>query len=120
MSNQTVKMKEHSSIEIRGVDMIPENERNSKASNVFYVLCGSQFAFGIMAIGSLPIVFGLGWWAAFWAMTVGLAFGSIAIGPISILSQRTGTNGALASGAHFGVKGLIIGSFLNIVIAIGF
>lgn len=55
-------MKEHSSIEIRGVDMIPENERNSKASNVFYVLCGSQFAFGIMAIGSLPIVFGLGWW----------------------------------------------------------
>lgn len=51
MSNQTVKMKEHSSIEIRGVDMIPENERNSKASNVFYVLCGSQFAFGIMAIG---------------------------------------------------------------------
>ena len=120
MSNQTVKMKEHSSIETRGVDMIPENERNSKASNVFYVLCGSQFAFGIMAIGSLPIVFGLGWWAAFWALTVGLAIGSIAIGPISILSQRTGTNGALASGAHFGVKGRIIGSLLNIVIAIGF
>ncbi|SMQ81502.1 Purine-cytosine permease [Bacillus sp. OV166] len=120
MSNQTVKVKEHPSIEIRGVDMIPEYERNSKASNVFYVLCGSQFAFGIMAIGSLPIVFGLGWWAAFWALTVGLAIGSIAIGAIAILSQRTGTNGALASGAHFGVKGRVIGSLLNIVIAIGF
>lgn len=120
MSNQTVNVKEHSSIEIRGVDMIPENERNSKASNVFYVLCGSQFAFGIMAIGSLPIVFGLGWWAAFWAMTLGLAIGSIVIGPLAILSQRTGTNGALASGAHFGVKGRVIGSVLNIVIAVGF
>lgn len=120
MNNQKVHVKEHSSIEIRGVDMIPENERNSKASNVFYVLCGSQFAFGIMAIGSLPIVFGLGWWAAFWALTLGLAMGSFVIGAVAILSQRTGTNGALASGAHFGVKGRVIGSFLNIVIAIGF
>lgn len=120
MSNQTVQMKEHSPIETRGVDMIPENERSSKASNVFYVLCGSQFAFGIMAIGSLPVVFGLRWWAAFWAITLGLAIGSFVIGPIAILSQRTGTNGALASGAHFGVKGRIVGSVLNIVIALGF
>jgi purine-cytosine permease-like protein len=97
LSDQTVQVKEHSSIETRGVDMIPENERSSKASNVFYVLCGSQFAFGIMAIGSLPIVFGLGWWAAFWALTLGLAIGSLAIGAVAILSQRTGTNGALAS-----------------------
>ncbi|WP_052947491.1 purine-cytosine permease family protein [Aneurinibacillus tyrosinisolvens] len=120
MSEPMVQIKGGSSIETRGVDIIPENERNSKASNVFYVLCGSQFAFGIMAIGSLPIVFGLGWWAAFWAITVGLAIGSLVIGPIAILSQRTGTNGALASGAHFGVKGRVVGSVLNIVIAMGF
>jgi purine-cytosine permease-like protein len=119
MSNQTVEIKS-SAIETRGVDMIPESERSSKASNVFYVLCGSQFAFGIMMIGSLPIVFGLGWWPAFLAITVGLAIGSLVIGPIAILSQRTGTNGALASGAHFGVKGRVVGSFLNIVIALGF
>lgn len=120
LSNQTFPVKKSSSIETRGVDMMPENERNSKASNVFYVLCGSQFAFGIMAIGSLPIVFGLGWWAAFWALTLGLAIGSFVIGSVAILSQRTGTNGALANGAHFGIEGRVIGSFLNIVIAIGF
>ncbi|WP_051331108.1 purine-cytosine permease family protein [Aneurinibacillus terranovensis] len=120
LSDKMGYLKEHSPIETRGVDMIPENERNSKASNVFYVLCGSQFAYGIMAIGSLPIVFGLGWWAAFWALTVGLAIGSLVIGPLAILSQRTGTNGALASGAHFGVKGRVIGSILDIVIALGF
>lgn len=120
LSDQKIHANKHSSIETREVDMIPENERNSKASNVFYVLCGSQFAFGIMMIGALPIFFGLGWWAAFWALTIGLAIGSFVIGPIAILSQRTGTNGALASGAHFGVKGSIIGSLLNIVISIGF
>jgi purine-cytosine permease-like protein len=120
MSNQSVSTKESAQIETRGIDMIPEKERNSKASNVFYVLCGSQFAFGIMAIGALPIAFGLGWWAAFWALTVGLAIGSFLIGPLSILSQRTGTNGALASGAHFGIKGRVIGAFLDIVISLGF
>lgn len=120
MQDQKVLINDHSSIETRGIDMIPENERNSKASNVFYVLCGSQFAFGIMAIGALPIAFGLGWWAAFWALTVGLAIGSVFLGPLAILSQRTGTNGALASGAHFGIKGRVIGSVLDIIIALGF
>jgi purine-cytosine permease-like protein len=120
MSNeQTTQIKDDSHIETRGVEMIPENERNSKAKNVFYVLCGSQFAFGIMAFGALPIAFGLGWWASFWAITLGLGIGSLLIGPLAILSQRTATNGAIASGAHFGVKGRVIGSILDIVIALG-
>jgi len=119
LSEKTISVKD-SAVETRGVDMVPENERNSKATNVFYVLCGSQFAFGIMMMGALPIIFGLGWWSAFWAITIGLAIGSAVIGPMSILSQRTGTNGAASSGAFFGVKGRAIGSILNIVISIGF
>ena len=54
-------------IETRGIDMIPEVERKSKPSELFSVFFGPQFGYGNMLFGALPIAFGLGWWAAFFA-----------------------------------------------------
>ncbi len=107
-------------VETKGVDYIPESERNSNPWNVFFALAGAQICFPVMLIGALPVVFGLGWWASFWALTIGLLIGSVLVSPIALLGQKTGTNGIVASGAHFGIKGRVIGAALTIFVALGF
>ncbi|MDQ0217399.1 nitrate reductase [Peribacillus cavernae] len=112
--------KVESKVEVRGIDYIPESERNSKPSNAFFVLGGAQLCFSVMIIGALPILFGLGWWDSFSALTIGLLIGSFLIAPLGLLGQKTGTNGPVSSGAHFGTKGRVIGALLTIFASFGF
>ncbi|WP_246026023.1 purine-cytosine permease family protein [Peribacillus cavernae] len=114
------KVEQGSKIEIQGIDYIPEADRNSNPWNVFFVLGGAQTCYPIMLIGALPVIFGLGWWDSFFAITIGLLIGSIIVAPIALFGQKTGTNGIVSSGAHFGTKGRGIGALLTIVVAIGF
>lgn len=107
-------------IETRGVDYIPPEERNSTPRETGIVFFGAQMCFGIIVLGSLPIVFGLGWWSAFWAITIGTAVGTLLFGPVAALGPRTGTNSAVSSGAFFGVVGRVVGSVVVLFIAIGF
>lgn len=107
-------------IETRGVDYIPEAERHSPPRELAYVFFGTQFCFGIIVLGYLPISFGLAWWGAFSSTIVGLAVGSAVFAPLALLSTRTGTNSAVSSGAHFGVVGRIVGSLVGIFTAVGF
>lgn len=107
-------------VEARGIDYIPEPERHSKPGNLFWVWFGTQMTFGIIVIGWLPVTFGLGWWSAFWAITVGMVVGSTLLGLFSILGPLTGTNSAVGSGAHFGVVGRLIGSVIAFFGAIGY
>ncbi|PLR78350.1 nitrate reductase [Bacillus sp. V3-13] len=114
------KMMHETTLENRGIDYIAESDRNSNPLNVFFVLGGAQLCFSVMIIGALPIVFGLGWWDAFFANTIGLFIGSLLIAPLALLGQKTGTNGPVSSGAHFGTKGRLIGASLTIFVALGF
>jgi purine-cytosine permease-like protein len=107
-------------VETRGVDYIPADERNSSPRELFAVFFGANMCFGIIVLGWLPIVFGLGWWAAFWAITVGTALGTLFFGPMALIGPRTGTNAAVSSGAFFGVVGRVVGSIDVLFIAIGF
>jgi len=107
-------------VENRGIDYIPESDRHSKPSNLFWVWVGTQMCFGIIVTGWLPIAFGLGWWSSVSALTVGIAVGSLLYAPFSLLGPRTGTNSAVSSGAHFGLVGRLIGSLQALFIALGF
>lgn len=107
-------------VEQHGIDIIPAQERRSRPRDIFFVFLGSQMCFGIIVIGGLPIIFGLGFWDAISSITVGLAIGSALFGPVGVLGARTGTSGPVASGAHFGVKGRLIGTFLTIPVVMGF
>jgi purine-cytosine permease-like protein len=107
-------------VELRGVDYVPENERHSKVKELFFVFVGAQMCFGIIVVGTLPIIFGLGFWQAVGAITFGLAVGSAFFGPLAMFGPKTGTNGAVASGAHFGVRGRLIGSVITIIVALFF
>lgn len=106
--------------ETRGVDTIPESERHSSPGKIFRMLIGAQFAFSIVLFGWLPIAFGLSFWQAVSAILVGTAVGCLVLSPMGLFGQRAGTNGAVASGAHFGVRGRLLGSLLGLFSALGF
>lgn len=107
-------------IETRGVDFVPPEDRHSKPRDVAAVWFGANMCFGTIVLGALPILFGLGWWGAFWAITVGTLLGTVFFGPMGLLGPRTGTNSAVSSGAFFGVVGRLVGSCVVLFIAIGF
>lgn len=107
-------------IESAGVDFIPDDQRKSYLMNVFWLLFGGSMTFGIIVIGWIPISMGLGWWEAFTAIAVGTAVGSCLLGPMALFGPRTGTNNPVASGAHFGARGRLIGSFLGVTACVVF
>jgi purine-cytosine permease-like protein len=107
-------------VEQRGVEYIPESARHASPWNLFWVFFGADLTLGVIVIGWLPIAFGLNFWSAVTALTFGALVGSIVFAPIVRFGPRTGTNGAISSGAHFGVRGRIIGSSLGLMSALGF
>lgn len=107
-------------VESRGVDTIPEAERHSSPGNIFKMLIGAQLAFSIIIFGWLPIALGLSFWATASAILIGTAVGCAVLSPMGLFGQRAGTNGAVASGAHFGVRGRLLGSVLGLFSALGF
>lgn len=107
-------------IETRGIDRIPEVERRSKPYELFTLFFGPQFGYGNMIFGALAIAFGLGWWAAFSAITVGSIVGSLVFLAVTPVSPKTGTNNQVSSGGAFGVRGRLLGSGITWFIAMGF
>lgn len=118
--NESKETLSNSKVEFRGIDYIPEEERNSSPLNVFFVIAGAPLCFPVMLLGAAPVALGLGWWDAFFSLTIGILIGSIIVAPIAFLGTKTGTNGPVGSGVHFGVRGTVIGGILVMVVAIGF
>ncbi|MCE4547302.1 MULTISPECIES: cytosine permease [unclassified Caballeronia] len=108
------------SVEQHGVDVIPANERTSTLKDLFFVFVGSQMCFGIIVIGSLPVTFGLSFWNSVTSITAGLLVGSMLFALLAPFGARTGCSGSIASGAHFGVRGRVIGTAIAIFTGLGF
>jgi len=100
--------------ERHGIDRIPEEERKSTPWTFFVVLTGTSFTLGSIVFGWLPITFGLSFRASVTAIAVGTLAGLIPISPLIVIAARTATNNSTSSGAHFGVRGRLIGSGLGL------
>lgn len=107
-------------LEVRGIEFIPSDERHSTPQNLAWVWGGAQMTFGIIILGWLPITVGLSWWGSFTSITLGLIVGAILFGMFSRFGPHTGTNSAVSSGAHFGIRGRFIASILAVFIAVGY
>lgn len=114
------KMNARTKIEQHAADYVPEEERHSAPRKQAEVFIGAQMCFNLVILGWLPISFGLGWWSSASAIIVGLLIGVTLYGPYALFGPRTGTNGVVSSGAHFGVVGRLVGSLLLLCIALGF
>lgn len=107
-------------VETRGIDQIPDVERNSNPRNMAAAFASVQFCFAIVFFGWLLVDFGLGFWSILTAVTVGVAIGSLVIAVMALSGPLTGTNQSVSSGAYFGVRGRLIGSAIALFIDIVF
>jgi purine-cytosine permease-like protein len=107
-------------VEKFGVEHIPDEERRSRPLNLFFILHGSCITFSLFIIGWFPLAFGLSWWASFTAVAVGALAGGLLLAPMGLFGPRTGTNNPVTSGAHFGILGRLIGTFLEASFSLAF
>jgi purine-cytosine permease-like protein len=107
-------------IERHGIDTIPDDERHSGVFDLFRIQFGGANTFATVILGTFPILLGLSWWQAVAATVTGVVVGAVILMPMGLFGPRTGTNNAVSSGAHFGVRGRVVGSFLSLLTAIAF
>ncbi|MGW6021747.1 cytosine permease [Streptomyces sp. NPDC055099] len=107
-------------IEQRGVDTIPDGERNSGPRDLISILLGSNLCLGVIVFGWLPVSFGLGWWASVTSVVAGTVIGTALTAPLALVSLNTGTNLSTSSGAQFGVRGRLVGSVVGLLLSLGY
>ena len=84
------------------------------------MIFGGANTFATAVLGSFPVLFGLSFQAGLWAILLGVTLGALILAPMGLFGPLNGTNNAVSSGAHFGVHGRIVGSFLSLLTAIAF
>ena len=107
-------------VERYGIAYIPDEERASRPTNLFFILLGGSLTFSLFIIGWFPVAFGLSWWASFTSIAVGGFVGACLLAPMGLFGPRTGTNNPVSSGALFGVIGRLIGTFLEASASVAF
>ena len=107
-------------VEQFGIGTIPDADRTSTPFDLLRIQFGGANTFATVLLGTFPILFGLSFWQATAATVLGVLVGIIFLMPMGIFGPRTGTNNAVSSGAIFGVRGRIAGSFLSLLTAIAF
>ncbi len=107
-------------VEQHGIDTIPARHRHSRPFDLFRIQFGGANTFATVILGTFPILLGLSLWQAVGATVVGVLVGALFLMPMGLFGPLTGTNNAVSSGAHFGVRGRVVGSFLSLLTAIAF
>ena len=107
-------------VEAHGIDTIPAADRSARPLDLFRIQFGGANTFATIILGTFPVVLGLSWWQAVAATVIGVTVGALILMPMGLFGPRTGTNNAVSSGAVFGVRGRIVGSFLSLLTAIAF
>lgn len=108
-------------VETFGIEIIPPADRTATPFDLFRVAFGGANTFATVVLGAFPVlVFGLSFWQAVLAALLGIVVGGLILMPMALFGPINGTNNAVSSGAHFGVVGRIVGSFLALLVAITF
>src|SRR3954449_3103319 len=107
-------------VEQHGIDTIPDAERTSRPFDLFRIQFGGANTFATVILGTFPVLLGLSLGQAVAATLLGVVVGALFLMPMGLFGPRTGTNNAVSSPAHFGVRGRVVGSFLSLLTAIAF
>ena len=107
-------------VEQHGIERIPDEDRQSGPLDLFRITFGGANTFATIILGTIPIALGLSFWAATAAVVLGVVLGAVILAPMALFGPRNGTNNAVSSGAHFGVVGRIVGSYLSLLTAVAF
>lgn len=103
-------------IETRGVETVPDSERTAKPRSLIGVFLGANLSLSVMVFGWLAILYGLSFWESVSAIVVGTVIGAAFVSRTALLGWKAATNNSVASGAYFGVRGRLVGSFVGLLI----
>lgn len=118
--DQLIERPRATEVEQHGIDTIPSEHRHSGPFDLFRIQFGGANTFATVILGTFPILLGLSLWEAVAATVLGVLVGALILMPMGLFGPLTGTNNAVSSGAHFGVRGRVLGSFLSLLTAIAF
>ncbi|MFG2826857.1 purine-cytosine permease family protein [Streptomyces sp. NPDC048434] len=107
-------------VEPYGIEKIPDADRTATPLDLFRVAFGGANTFSTCVLGAFPVLFGLSFWQGLAATLLGLVAGALILCPMAVFGPVNGTNNAVASSAHLGVHGRIVGSFLSLLTAVAF
>jgi nucleobase:cation symporter-1, NCS1 family len=106
-------------IEQRGIDLIPDSEREMKPAGLFWLWAGGVFNVEFLFYGTLIMTFGLSVPQAVGAIIIGnLAYAFL--GWASLQGPKTGTTAFMVSRAPFGQNGNRLVALLNWGTQVGF
>jgi purine-cytosine permease-like protein len=103
-----------------GVETVAESERTGTPWTFVGILLGSSVTLANVIFGWVAVALGLSFWSALSAITVGVLVGMVLAAPLAVIGSYAATNNSTASGAHFGVRGRLIGSAIGLAIALVF
>ncbi len=106
-------------VEQRGIELIPEDERPMRPSDLFWLWAGAIWNVEFLVYGALIVSFGLSFLQAVAAILVGNVF-YVLLGIASIQGPETGTTAFGVSRAPFGRNGNRIPSLFNWITQVGF
>jgi nucleobase:cation symporter-1, NCS1 family len=106
-------------IEQRGIDLIPDAEREMRPSGLFWLWSGAVFNVEFFFYGTLIMFFGLDVLQAVAAILIGNLFYAL-LGFASLQGPKTGTTAFMVSRAPFGQNGNRMVALFNWVTQVGF
>ncbi|GAA3649657.1 purine-cytosine permease family protein [Microbacterium marinilacus] len=107
-------------IEQYGTGTIPDADRTARPLDLFRLVFGGANTIATVVLGTYPILFGLSFRDGVIAIVLGLVAGALILAPLSLFGPRNGTSNSVASSAHLGVHGRVVGSFLSLLTAVAF
>jgi purine-cytosine permease-like protein len=107
-----------STVELQGVDTVPESDRTAKPTSIIPIFLGSNMALSVMVFGWLAVLYGLSWWQSVSAILVGTIVAALFVSSSALLGWTGATNNSVASGAIFGVRGRLVASFVGLLLCI--
>ncbi len=106
-------------IETHSIEAVPPEDRTAKPFDTFWIWSGANIAVTNWFIGTLGIVFGLGFWTTVIPFFLGNILGSLLFAAVAVMGAKTGVGQMVLSRAPFGRRGAYLISILQLLMCIG-
>lgn len=107
------------SIEINGTNPVPESERKGKARGLFPLWFSWNASLFGVSYGIYVFMFGLSWWQAILAGTLGYVISTALVGVVAVGGPRTGLPTLTQTRFAFGFRGNVIPTLFSYVSSVG-
>jgi NCS1 family nucleobase:cation symporter-1 len=106
-------------VEQNGINVIAENERKGKPSDLFWPWCAANISVLAISYGSFVVGFGVSFWQATVAGVIGVILSFALCGVVALAGKRGSAPTMVLSRAAFGVTGNALPTVLSWILLVG-